>query len=1148
MFVHLHNHSDYSMLDGLCRIPNLIETAISQNAPAVALTDHGNVHGALDFYTQAIKKELKPIVGSEFYIAEHSRLIKKSHRNGDGTGGENRFHLVLLAKNYTGYRNLCILSSESYTSGFYYKPRIDKELLTKYHEGIICLSACIQGEIPFYIKNGNNDVAFESAKFYKNLFGDDFYLEIQRHGLNEEEMVIPVMAQFGADLGIKLVATNDAHYIKKEHAAAHDALLCIGTQAKVSDEKRMRFPSDEFYLKSPEEMMNLFQDFPESITNTLEVAEKCNLDITLDEQHYPVFDLAAKEGVSTDEFLRRLAMKGFKERYGENPEAEPVRRLENELGVISQTGFSNYFLVVWDFVNWAKAHGVPVGPGRGSAAGCTVSYCLGITNLDPSRYDLIFERFLNPERISPPDIDIDFSDERREEVIDYVREKYGDESVCRIVTFGKLAAKSAVRDVARVMGLTVPQSDKLAHLVPDGPKVKLPEAYKEVAELRNLVDNDPEYQKVWEYALVIEGATRQSGTHAAGVVICPGRTLDFIPVFKSAGEGEEYTQFDMNWVDKLGLLKMDFLGLQTLSELDLSVKSVKRRGIEVDLEQIDLTDKKTLKLFGDGATIGVFQFESGGMRDSLVKLKPDRIEDVMAMAALYRPGPMANIPTYIACRHGKQKPVYLHARLEPILKETYGVIIYQEQVMRIATNLAGFSLGKADILRKAMGKKKVKEMAKLQPEFLDGCEANGIKRKVAEEVWESCKEFAKYGFVKAHAAAYAVIAFQCAFLKAHYPADYIASCLTVRRRNPNMVMKLLSECRSMGIAVLPPDINESDAGFIATSKGIRFGLSGVRNVGDAAVEKIVEARASHGVFKSIHDFLMAVDLRTVNKRVVEGLIDGGAFDSMGVNRATLQNSVKGCIAYATAMQDERERGQTTLFGGFGVDPAVHLPPPDFHHLPEWQPSILQSREKAVLGFYISSHPLEQYRAEVEGLSTIRLVEKDEFKHKTQIRLCGVITGVQYKTTKRGDAMAIVGMEDLGGTIECLVFEPVVIEKRDLLAVDQIVGISGSISRRSKEEDPTIMIETIIPLEQACQRWGNALHLLVSRDVVDDPWITRLEQTFSTYPGNCAVYIDLHNADGGIDILRVGNYKVSPNPQLITRLNDQLGVNRVQVQY
>ncbi len=1140
MFVHLHNHSDYSLLDGACRIPKLVEAAVGQGSPAVALTDHGNLFGLLEFYTKAKDAGIKPIIGVEVYVAANSRFDKKASK-----GGEQRYHLVLLAKNYTGYKNLSKLTSESYTTGFYYKPRIDKDLLMEHTEGLICMSGCIKGEIPQLIIDGNLDVAREAIKFYHDLFGDDYYLEIMRHGIPAQDKTIPHIAQFAEEFGIKLVATNDAHYLKKEHAKAHDILLCIGTQSKVIDQKRLRFENDEFYFKTPDQMAELFHDYPEAIENTLEVAEKCNIEIKLDEQHYPVFDIPAGEDLDAGGYLKKLTYEGFKQRYGDNPPEEAVKRVENELEVIAKTGFSNYFLIVWDFVRWAKERGIPVGPGRGSAAGCTVSYCLGITNLDPTRFGLIFERFLNPERVSPPDIDIDFSDERREEVIQYVRDKYGDDSVCRITTFGKMAAKSAVRDVARTLSLPYGESDKIARLIPEGPKVKLKKSYEEVPELKKLIDSDPRYQEVWENALIIEGLVRHSGTHAAGVVICPGKTVEFIPVYKMAGEGEEYTQFDMNWVDRLGLLKMDFLGLQTLSELDRTVKSLKKRGVEIDLNNLPLDDYDTFKLFGEGATIGVFQFESRGMRENLAKLKPQRIEDIMAMAALYRPGPMDNIPEYIACQHGKKQPKYLHEKLERILKETYGVIIYQEQVMRVATDLAGFTLGKADILRKAMGKKKVDVMEKLKPEFLEGAVQNNIDKEIGLKTWEDCKEFAKYGFVKAHAAGYGLIAYQCAYLKTHYPADYLASCLTVRRRNPSMVMKLLAECKARGISVLPPDINESEFGFVATGEGVRFGLSAIKNVGDAAVKAIVEAKKEHKRFKNFHDFLTSVDLGKVNRRVCESLIDAGAFDAMGCNRASLFVSLQSAMAYAQAIHEERERGQTTLFGGVGVDPAVHIPPPDLKEVDEWPVSELQSREKTMLGYYISSHPLEQYSREVKGISTHNIGDKEEFKDGARIRSCCVATSVKVRTTQSGHKMAVMVVEDQTGAIECVAFPKVYANHPDILFEDQLLAINGKISRKSDEE-AKIWMESAIPLEEAAEKWGNSLHIKVDKEQINERLLSKLESIFTEYEGQVPIYIAIAVGNGTVRTLRAGSFAVRTGNGLLKRLSEILGKEAVHI--
>lgn len=1140
MFVHLHNHSDYSLLDGACKIPDLIQTTLDQGAPAVALTDHGNLFGALDFYTRGREVGINPIIGCEFYLAHGSRTEKNT-----GRSGERRYHQVLLAKNLTGYKNLSYLASEAFISGFYYKPRIDKELLEQHSEGLICLSSCLQGEIPQLLLDGNLDAARDATLFYKRLFGEDFYIELQRHGLEKQEKVIPYLAELAEDNDIRLVASNDAHYIKREHAAAHDILLCIGTQSKRDDTERMRFEVEEFYLKSEAEMTELFHDFPQAVYNTVEVAEKCDLEIDLATRHYPVFSLQEGE-TSADEYLFKKAKEGFEEKYGENAPQEYYERLENELEVISETGFSNYFLIVWDFIRWAKDNHVPVGPGRGSAAGSITSYCLGITNLDPIKYGLIFERFLNPERVSPPDIDIDFSDERREEVITYVRQKYGENSVCRITTFGRMAAKLAVRDVARALDLSYAEGDRIARLIPEGPKVTLSSALKEVHELRKLVDSDPRYQEVIEYALVLEGSVRHSSTHAAGVVICPGRTLDFIPVHKMGGNGEEYTQYDMNWVDKLGLLKMDFLGLQTLTELDRTIKSVRKKGEELNLESIDLEDEAVFKLFGEGATIGVFQFESSGMRDNLVKLKPKRLEDLIAMNALYRPGPMQMIDEFIDCSHGRKKASYLHNRLKPILQDTYGVIVYQEQVMRIATDLAGFSLGKADNLRWAMGKKKMELMKSLQSEFVDGSVDNSIKKQTAEAIFLACKQFANYGFVKAHSAGYALIAYQCAYMKVHYPADFLAACLTVRRRNPSQVLKLLAECRSKGIAILAPDVNESDHGFTATYNGIRFGLAGVKSVGDAAVKGILEARKEHGPFLSIHHFLTSVDIRCVKKNVVENLIYAGAFDALGPNRATLLESLPSAIAYASAIHEERLRGQTTLFGGLGVDPAVHIPPPDFHHADEWTQDELRSHEKDVLGYYISSHPLESYKNEIEGILTDHLSDKEDFTNGQTVRIGCVVTLVKFRQTRKGNDMAVMTLEDLTGSIECLVFDSIISESRQLLKADSLIGIVGKVSRQDGDEEPKLKIEQVIPLDNALRSWGKALRIKILEEQLTEPLLLRLEQILGDNPGSSPVYIELTSSKGVSRTIQLGRFTVNTSPDIIQRLVEVIGENRVKV--
>jgi len=1163
LFVHLHNHSDYSLLDGACRIPELIKIAAQQGANAVGLTDHGNLYGALDFYTKCRDAGLNPLVGSELYLAPESRHTKKP-----GRAGELRFHQVLLAKNYTGYRNLTYLSSEAFTTGFYYKPRIDRELLTAHSEGLICLSSCMQGAIPQAILERKDDEAVELIHWYKDLFGDDFYIELMRHGLPEDERLIAGLAEMARDFGIKTVATNDAHYLKKEHAAAHDILLCVGTQAKRDDPNRLRFGAAEFYLKTEAEMRALFADHPEALDTTVEIAEKCSLVIPLDTRHYPVFQIpksssdigesgvigvgeeTAAQVLAADAYLEEIATAGFYRRYGENPTDEAKARLKRELEVIKMTGFSNYFLIVWDFVRWAKEHQCPVGPGRGSAAGCIVSYCLGITNLDPIRYGLIFERFLNPERVSPPDIDIDFADDRREEVISYVREKYGEDSVCRITTFGRMAARSAIRDVARALGMSFGEGDRLARLIPERVKdMNLEKAVAEVPEIKALIDSDPRYKELIEHARIVEGAVRQSGVHAAGVVICPGPVVEYVPVHKANGEENDLcTQYDMTWMDSVGLLKMDFLGLQTLQELELTIKSLATRGIKVDLDNIPLDDQKVFALFSEGHTVGVFQFESGGMRDNLMKLKPERLEDLIAMNALYRPGPMQMIDEFINCRHGRKKAEYLHPKLEPILKETYGVIVYQEQVIRIATDLAGFSLGKADNLRKAMGKKKMEIMKKFEGEFIEGCINNGVEKSTAETIFHLCSEFANYSFVKAHSAGYAIIAYQSAYLKAHYTADYLAACLTVRRRDSGMVLKLLAESRTMGLNLLPPDINQSVGPFKATPEGIRFGLAAVKNVGDAAVEGIIKARNEVGRFTSLFHFLSSIDTRAVNRKVVEALIDGGAFDSLGDNRATLLNSLNGALAYAQAAQDERERGQETLFGG-GSSNSVALPLPELQRCPEWPVPELLSREKAMLGYYVSSHPLERYRREIEGLATHNLADKDEFNDGMTIRICGVVTAVSKKLTKNGDRWAALQIEDLTGPIECLVFPQAYNNCEPLLQTDKLVAVAGKVSRADENEDPKLRVDEVLELEKASEKWGQQVRLRMPSERITDPLVTRLERLFEEYPGNCPLYIEIDKPGGDLQLLKLPpRFKLRPSPEALVRLSELVGgAERVMVE-
>lgn len=1154
MFVHLHNHTDYSLLDGACRISELVESALAFGSPAVGITDHGNMFGALDFYTKCKAAGLKPIIGCELYLAPGSRTIRKPGRE-----GELRYHQVLLAKNLTGYRNLSRLCSEGYLSGFYYKPRIDKDLLRRHTEGIICLSSCLQGEVPQMLLNGQTDEAFAAMKFYKELFGDDFYVELMRHNLPEQQRLEPTLLQMAQDIGAKVVATNDAHYLRREHARAHEVLLCVGTQTNLTDPKRLRFGTDEFYFKSPQEMRELFADLPEASDATLEIADKCNLEIPLGGRNFPVFkitpEMAASVEVGPDEppleanrFLEKLARRGFKQRYGDQPPEEARRRLDQELQVITQTGFADYFLIVWDFVRWAKERGIMVGPGRGSAAGSIVSYCLRITDIDPLEYGLIFERFLNPERVSPPDIDIDFADNRREEVIEYVRERYGRDCVCRITTFGHMAARSAVRDVARAMGMSYAEGDRIARLVPEGTKdMTIDRALAEVPELRELVNSDPRYRDLVMHARLVEGAVRHASTHAAGVVICPGPTMDYLPVCIQGDDGEIYTQFDMNWMEAVGLLKMDFLGLQTLQELDLTLASLRKKGIDLDLSKIPLDDPEVYRLFAEGDTTGVFQFESHGMRDNLVKLKPERLEDLIAMNALYRPGPMQMIDEFIACRHGRKRAEYLHPSLEPILRATYGVVVYQEQVIRIVTELAGYSLGKADLFRRAMGKKKPEIMKEQEEPFIQGCVNRGISRKTAKELFAACEQFAGYGFVKAHSAGYALIAYQCAYLKRYYPAEYLAACLTVRSRDQVHVMKLLAECRAKGLAVLPPDINESEAGFVAAGGGIRFGLGAVKNVGEAAILNILDARRRVERFTSLVNFLESVDLRVVNRRVVESLIDAGAFDDLGPNRASLLASLGSAMAYAQAVQDERLNGQSSIFGG--GEAGLALPAPADQQVDEWPLSEKQAREKAVLGYYVSSHPLSRFAREIEQLASHRLADRDEFTDGLKVRVCGVISSVRHSQTKAGETMARAMLEDLTGSIECLIFPAAYQKNRALIQPDALVAVTGRISRQSTPggqngEEPKLKVEEILPLPEIVKRWSQSLRIILSTNQVTEPLVALLEQALASHPGECPVLIDLVGGDDTVQTFKVGRYQVEPTADLVKRLEELFGSEKV----
>ncbi|HEX9750758.1 MAG TPA: DNA polymerase III subunit alpha [candidate division Zixibacteria bacterium] len=1055
-FVHLHNHSQYSLLDGAQRIREMVARAVEYKMPALALTDHGNLFGALEFYTECRKSGIVPIIGCEAYVAPRDRHLKQPVP-GAPDGG---FHLLLLAKNLTGYKNLVKLASAAYLEGFYHRPRIDFELLSQHAEGLCATSACVQGEVGQALLHQSTGEAESVARRYLDLFGSENYaLEIQNHGIDVEDRIRPQVIALAKQLGVRLVATNDCHYLERGHAAAHDALLCIQTGKLLSDDDRMRYNTDQIYFKSAVEMKELFADTPDAIENTLRIAEMCRLEIELDKLFLPEFPIPRGFN-SRDDYLAHLARKGLNERY-EHPTPGAGERLEYELGVIRKMGFAGYFLIVNDLVEYARRSKIPVGPGRGSAAGSLVSYCLKITDIDPIRFGLLFERFLNPERISMPDIDIDFSDRGRDTVIRYVIEKYGKENVCQIITFGTMAARGVVRDVGRVLGISYAEVDRIAKIIPFEIDMTLEKALKAKPELTQMANEDPRVRTLLDYSRILEGLTRHASTHAAGVVIAPAPLTEFVPLYRG-NKGEVTTQYDMTWIERIGLLKMDFLGLRTLTVIDDAEAAVMRnRHVAVDWNRIGLEDRAVYELFATGETVGIFQFESSGMRDYLRKLRPTEFEDLIAMNALYRPGPldMNMIDEYIARKHGIKPVAYLHPKIERVLKDTYGVIVYQDQVMQVAGELAGFSMAKADTLRKAMGKKIPEIMEKMKREFVDGAVAQGVEEETASKVFEFCETFARYGFNRSHSASYAMLAYRCAYLKSHYPVEFLAASMTSEMDNTDRIRVLMQECRRLGVAVDPPDVNASHAAFTAQGDRILFGMSAVKSVGEGAVETIVAAREQDGPFASVYEFMERVDSRAVNRRAVEALIAAGALDSLEGHRAQIMAGVDAAIAHGARQQADRRRGQSSLFEGGASDTIPALP-----ETAAWTREECWAKEKEALGFYVSGHPLSRYADELHLFATATTEQASELPDESGIQIGGIITQVRTQLDRKGKLMAFLTLEDFSGTIEGICFSDPYARARDVLHNDALVLLGGSLSTREGER-PKIMVQTVTPLAQ-----------------------------------------------------------------------------------
>ena len=1066
-FVHLHVHSEYSLLDGMSRIKDLPVRAKELGMKAIALTDHGVMYGAVDFYKECKKNDIKPIIGCEVYVASHSRFDKEAGRD----NGYN--HLILLAKNKTGYQNLSKLVSLSFVEGFYYKPRIDLEILEKYSEGLICLSACLAGSLSQAIIQGNMEKAEEIALWHKRVFKDDYYIEIQHNGLRQQIMINQKLIQLARKLDIPLVATNDAHYLKKEDSYFHEVLLCIQTGKRMSDEDRMRFETQEFYIKSPEEMADYFSEFPDAIENTVKIAEKCNYDFEFGVTKLPNYDVPEEYATHLD-YFKDLCYKGIKNRYGEKPAEEVMSRLEYEISVIDKMGYVDYFLIVWDYINYAKSVGIPVGPGRGSGAGSIAAYAIGITDIDPLKYGLLFERFLNPERVSMPDFDVDFCYERRGEVIEYVERKYGKDHVSQIITFGTMAARMVIRDVGRVLDYPYSETDKLAKMIPMEVHITIPKALEQNREFKELYESNPSVKQLIDIAIKLEGLPRQASTHACGIVITKDPVDTYVPLY--VNDGNISTQYTMNLLEELGLLKMDFLGLRTLTVISDTEKLVKQnRGIDVEYDK-EMNDPKVYKLWANGESIGIFQFESQGMTNFMKELKPDCLEDIIAGVSLYRPGPMDQIPRYIK---GKQNPghnEYTHPALEPILNVTYGCMVYQEQVMQIVRELAGYSLGRADLVRRAMGKKKLDVMAKEREYFINGqvdengnvlvpgCVRNGIDKESANKIFDEMAEFAKYAFNKSHAAAYSVVSYRTAYLKTYYPEEFMAATLNSFLGNLDKVPIYIYECKRLNIGILKPDINKSFTKFTVQDKKIRFGLGSIKNVGISAIETVISEREKNGEFKSFTDFCERIQSGTVNRKCIECLIKAGCFDEMNQTRATLLASYERILDTINNQGRNSMANQVTMFDLVQPEETVKY---QYTVLKELDERELLAQEKEMIGIYISGHPLEKIKEAIQRQTNINSIQiKDlngenagNFKDGQNVKYAGTITSVKKKYTKRNTIMAFVTVEDLYGSAEIVVFDSVFSRCDNILVEENIVIVEGRLSIK-EDEDARIIVQNI----------------------------------------------------------------------------------------
>jgi DNA polymerase-3 subunit alpha len=1136
-FVHLHAHSEYSLLDGSVKVERLIDRAKELGMPAVALTDHGNMFGMIHFYRAARKAGIKPILGMEAYItrgSRHDRSRKKGERS-------QTDHLILLARNIEGYHNLIRMSSIAYTEGFYYKPRIDFDVLEQYSGGLLATTSCLRGTVAQMALNNGYDEAKAAAERYRSIFGDgNYYIEMQDHGLEPQKQLNEVYKRMTKDIGIPLIASNDVHYLNKEDADAHEALLCLQTGSDMDDPRRFRFASKELYFKTEDEMRELFPDSPEAIGNTLEVAQKCDVELDEGNLHLPKFPLP--EGFDRNiDYLRHLAHQGLENRYGD-VKKEIEDRLEYELGVIEGMDFPGYFLIVRDIVNHAKEQGIPVGPGRGSAAGSLVTYAVGITDIDPIEHGLLFERMLNPERVSMPDIDIDFCFERRDEVINYVIDRYSKDNVCQIITFGTMAARGVVRDVGRVLKIPYNDVDRIAKMIPDAPGTSLKESLEKVTELKTLITGSAEYQRLMDYSLTLEGLARHASTHAAGMIITPTPLVNHVPLYRS-NKGEITSQYDMKSIDAIGLLKIDVLGLRTLTVIDKALKMIAENyDKKIAPEEIPTDDEKTFEMLRAGDTTAVFQLESSGMKELLRNLKPTVFSDIIAVNALYRPGPLQSgmVSHFVDCKHGRKKIKYEHPVLEPILCDTYGVILYQEQVMQIASNMAGFTLGGADLLRKAMGKKQMEVMEGQKKKFLEGSTANDIPKRTAQAIWDQMENFAQYGFNKSHSAAYAVVSVRTAFLKANYPAEFMAGTLSSELHHTDRILVLLENCRELGLIIAPPNINTSEAEFRAKDGCIFYGLAAIKNVGMGAVEHIVEERRDGGPFRSLENLCSRVSSRVVNKRVFESLIQSGALDSLPGHRAQKMNSLEKIMERAARRSRDAERGQFGLFGEVEDVDEVTM-----DECEPWPTREELRHEKDALGFFLTGHPLEKFKNILAMMSSATSKDIKASANGKDTVFGGLVTNVKQILDKKQNTMAFVTIEDKEGQAEAVLFSDVLEKARQHIHEDGVVLCKGKISNRNGGEGK-LLVNTVTPVSEDCFPSSKEVHFTLDLDSLGEEKVAELKELLASHAGDAKIYFHLKEGGRRTHVIAARSQGVKLDYDLVSQLSATVGPENIRL--